>query len=413
MNPEVKALLEKGKALYQQGVDIGEKAKSEERDMTAEEREKVEKMFKDALAMKSKAEAMTKADEEKNELESFYNSDRIITPFESDKPAAKSGEDMATKAIVDYMRHSDDMSMISPESRKTLTRLSAPDGGFWVSNEMESQIRSAKDNFLYMREICDVMTVGAGTHGIPVGDLDATAYWVGDNVEITESDPTTPAGQLTLVPHDCGALLNVPNSLLRDASFDLNGYIIRRLARALAAAEEETYISGNGVAKPLGLLNAGLTGHDITTGTSDTIETVDLGDLDGQFTAAYRTNLTWLMPRYVRNQIKLLKTEDGGDGTGRFIWEPDFTLGQPDRLLGYPVRETEYGFTASGSTSDGDALLILGDFRQGYAIADRVGISVRALTEVKASYNQTQFIAMMAVDGTVIDTNAFIRLNRT
>ena len=58
--------------------------------------------------------------------------------------------------------------------------------------------------------------------------------------------------------------------------------------------------------------------------------------------------------------------------TNAYMWQPGLSAGQPDMFAGYPVIEAE-DMPAVGA---GAFPLAFGDFREGYLIADRVGMRI-------------------------------------
>ncbi len=67
-----------------------------------------------------------------------------------------------------------------------------------------------------------------------------------------------------------------------------------------------------------------------------------------------------------------------------------------DRLLSFPVRQSEY---APNTLTTGLYVGILGDFYAGYWIADSLAIQIQRLIELYAPTNQTGFIARAETDG--------------
>src|SRR3546814_8602877 len=73
-----------------------------------------------------------------------------------------------------------------------------------------------------------------------------------------------------------------------------------------------------------------------------------------------------MMKRTTVGAVMLLK-----DGNGQYLWRPNSQAGQPSLLLGYPVREAEDMATVGA----GALPIAFGDFRAGYTIVERLGMS--------------------------------------
>ena len=95
------------------------------------------------------------------------------------------------------------------------------------------------------------------------------------------------------------------------------------------------------------------------------------------------------------------------DGEGNFVWRPTERIGEPDMLLGHPVRPSEFApstFTASQYVG------IIGDFSY-YWISDAVAqAGIQRLDELFRENDQVGFIARAATDGMPTFPLAFARV---
>jgi len=99
----------------------------------------------------------------------------------------------------------------------------------------------------------------------------ATAFWVGENTDITPSQQTL--GQLTMSPHQVAALVKVSNRLLKFSSPAAEAMIRRDIAQSLSLALDLAALRGSGTSnQPLGIVN--------TPG----IQNVEIGTNGGMFT---------------------------------------------------------------------------------------------------------------------------------
>ena len=83
--------------------------------------------------------------------------------------------------------------------------------------------------------------------------------------------------QINLDAHKLHVAVKVTEELLYDNAFQLENYIIEEFYKALANAEEDAFINGNGTGKPLGILAAsggaevGVTTASATAITADEV----------------------------------------------------------------------------------------------------------------------------------------------
>ena len=80
----------------------------------------------------------------------------------------------------------------------------------------------------------------------------------------------------------------------------------------------------------------------------------------GKFKNQYLNNGRWLTRREVIAKVRKLKEAT----SDQYLWQPGLQMGQPDRLLGYPiVIDQDVPTLANGSLS-----MAFGDFAEAYMI---------------------------------------------
>ncbi len=85
------------------------------------------------------------------------------------------------------------------------------------------------------------------------------------------------------------------------------------------------------------------------------------------------------------------------DSNGAYLWQPSLTMGEPDRLLGYPVYTSAYVPTIAA----GKAVMAFGDYKY-YNIGDRGNRSFAELRELFAGNGMVGFVAKERVDGKLV-----------
>jgi HK97 family phage major capsid protein len=199
--------------------------------------------------------------------------------------------------------------------------------------------------------------------------------------------------QVTLSAYKLGTMLKVSDELLNDSYFDLEAYIAAEFARRIGAAEEEGFITGNGISKPTGLLNAtGGASLGVTAASATAITMDEVLDLYHSLKSAYRKNATFLVNDATVKAIRKLK-----DGQGQYLWQPSVQAGTPDTILNRPVISTQFMPTAEA----GAKTILFGDFKY-YWIADRQGRTFKRLNELYAANGQVGFLASQRLDAKLI-----------
>ena len=173
--------------------------------------------------------------------------------------------------------------------------------------------------------------------------------------------------------------------LLYDSAFDLERYIIEQFGKALANSEEDAFLNGDGVGKPLGLfaeVGGGVIADTVTKLTTDSVI-----DLVYALKRPYRKKAAFILNDKTLSSLRTMK-----DGVGGYIWQPSYQAGEPDRLLGYPV------YTSAYAPLDAIAF---GDYSY-YNIGDRGTRSFQELKELFAGNGMVGFVAKERVDGKLV-----------
>jgi HK97 family phage major capsid protein len=280
---------------------------------------------------------------------------------------------------------------MNPSVQNALQIGTDSEGGFLVPDEYENQLIQALEEANVLRNLCNVITTSYGDRKIPVVASHGSAAWMDEEGAFAESDDAFT--QVTLSAYKLGTMLKVSDELLNDSYFDLEAYIAAEFARRIGAAEEEGFITGNGTAKPTGLLNAtGGASLGVTAASATAITLDEVLDLYHSLKSTYRKNATFLVNDATIKAIRKLK-----DGQGQYLWQPSVQAGTPDTILNRPVVTSQYMPTAAA----GEKTILFGDFKY-YWIADRQGRTFKRLSELYAANGQVGFLASQRLDAKLI-----------
>lgn len=252
-----------------------------------------------------------------------------------------------------------------------------PAGGYVVLPQMSDRMTRRIYDQSPIHRLSRVQTMDTGDAWAEPLDLDeSSASWVSEH----QARPSLSAPQLGLLTVPLNELYSVQTvtQKLMDLSFvDIGAWVESKLADKFARTEALAYVSGNGVAQPLGFMSlAKSTAGDYTrasstlqyvpSGDASTITADGLRDLYWTLRAPHRGNATWLMASATANTIDKLKAS----GTGEYLWRDSSTAGAPPTLLGRPVEFDENMPAVTG----GNYAIAFGDFQAGYLIVDRQGM---------------------------------------
>ncbi len=264
-----------------------------------------------------------------------------------------------------------------------------PSGGYLVPDEYDTRLIEKLDEENVLRKLGTVIQT-AGERKINVASSRPAASWVEENGELVFSDATF--DQKILDAYKLSVAVKVSEELLADNQYDVENFLINAFGRAIANTEEEAFLVGDGSKKPTGILHPTDGGEIgiVTAGNSITAD--EIVDLIYKLKRPYRTNASFIMADSTLAAIRKLK-----DGTSQFIWQPGLTMGEPDRLLGFPV----YTSAFVPAVAAGQPVMAFGDMSY-YNIGDRGTRTFAALHELYAGVGQVAFVAKERVDGKLI-----------
>lgn len=257
------------------------------------------------------------------------------------------------------------------------------DGGYLVPEEYDNRLIDVLDEENIMRKLGTRITT-SGEHKINIAATKPAASWIEEGGTLSFGDATF--DQILMDAHKLHVAIKVTEELLYDNAFGLENYIITQFGKALANAEEDAFLNGDGVGKPLGLFAASGGGQIAETLTA-AVKADDIINLVYALKRPYRKNASFIMNDKNIAAIRKLK-----DNNGAYIWQPSAQAGEPDRLFGYPVHTSAY--------APEDAIAF-GDYKY-YNIGDRGTRSFKQLTELFAGNGMIGYVAKERVDGKLI-----------
>ena len=262
-------------------------------------------------------------------------------------------------------------------------------GGYLVPEEMETDIVNGLEDENIVRKLATKVQT-SGLHKINIAATKPAALWVEEGGQLTFGDGTF--DQVSLDAHKLHVGIKVTEELLYDAAFNLEKYITEEFTRALANAEEDAFLNGDGVNKPTGIFDSKKGGELGVTTKAQTITADELIDLVYSLDRPYRKKAAFILNDATVAQIRKLK-----DVNGAYIWQPSLKDGEPDRLLGYPA----YTSAFAPKAEKGKFAVAFGDFSY-YKIGDRGNRSFQDLKELFAGNGMVGFLGKERVDGILV-----------
>lgn len=264
------------------------------------------------------------------------------------------------------------------------------DGGYLVPAEYDTRLIEGLTEENIMRKLATIIKTGA-ERKINIAASTPAAAWIDEGGALTFGDATF--DQINLDAHKLHVAVKVTEELLYDNVFNLESYILNKFARALANAEEDAFLNGDGIGKPLGIFAATGGGQvGVTTASTTAITADEIINLIYALKRPYRKNAAFIINDQTLSILRKLK-----DGNGAYIWQPSYQVGEPDSLLGYPVYTSAYVPTVAA----GNPVIAFGDYSY-YNIGDRGSRSFAELKELFAGNGMVGFVAKERVDGRLV-----------
>lgn len=207
-------------------------------------------------------------------------------------------------------------------------------GGFTVATDLlpGSFIDILHNNAVAL-QLGTMLNSLVGNVDIPAGDTEATGFWLGEDAEAQETTPDL--RDVSLTNKTVGGYAEITRKLLQQSSIDVESWVERKLAVAMALAVDKACFYGTGTAfQPLGIKN--LTGVSVEDfGVAGALPTYgNIVNMESEVAAANVEggNMAYVMNAKMRGHLK--QTEKFPGSSGMSIWEPGNTVN------GYPAPVT-------------------------------------------------------------------------
>lgn len=413
---EIKALREKRAKLHEDAKGILKIAHDEKRELTTEERTKVDAIYADVDQIKGDVDRLERsATEEKALTESAgrKTESRIATPDQLTRQDwnrmfrawAAYGSRAANEADIEFARKIGFNPATQEIDARALTVTTATQGGNTVADEPMRSYYEVQKWYGAVRNVAQLITTATGGD-LPVptmNDTSNTGELVADSgAHTTTADPSI--GQVVMKAYKYGSkAVLVSVELLQDASFDLAAYLGAALGTRIARIKNTHFTTGDNSGKPQGFMVGGSSGKTATATNAYTWS--EINDLMHAVDPAYRAAPGCA---FMANdaQIGYIRKLNWASANAP-VWEPSVQQGAPDRIFGFPVIPNN---DMSAAVTTGIKVLAFGDFNT-YMVRE-VGSPVFVrLNELYALNGQVAFLAFERADGRCLDTTAIKWLN--
>lgn len=191
------------------------------------------------------------------------------------------------------------------------------------------------------------------------------------------------------------AISDVSISLINDSSFDVVGFVVRRMAESIARFIEKELLKGtpnkiDGLSKGVQELK--------TAGANFTAD--EIIELQELIPDTYQANAYFIMSRKTRTAVRKLK-----DGQGNYLLNKDANSRWGYTLFGHDV----YTSANMDDVKAGATVMYYGDYT-GLATKISENINIKVLTELKARQHAVEVLGFVELDAKVQNAQKIAKL---
>jgi HK97 family phage major capsid protein len=304
------------------------------------------------------------------------------------------------------------MQMLEPDEaramRAAMNEATLADGGYMVPPFLDPTL--VLQNVGISNPFRAISTIKTITTAVWKGVTSAgvTAEWTAESAEAADASPTV--GNPAITPHRADAYVQASFEMIEDTSIATDLATLFGDARDRLEGAAFATGPGDSSGQPQGVITgvAAVTASRVAAITALAFGAPDVFDVDNAMSQRYRANASWVANRSIYNMARQFAIGSGGM-TGSF-WV-DFGGGRPSSLIGYPVFEGSAMDHTLSTTGTAHNILVLGDFRQGFYIVDRVGMSVAynplVIGTNRRPSGEVGWFAFWRVGAAVINPDAF------
>ena len=385
MSEYLKKLVEDRQSAYHAAKAKMDEVAAEGRDLSAEEREFVDRTFAELDAKRDLITTLVDAEKREREIaEAMSGLENVARPVESRMAAEKSDADVLQE-ILRGERRSYTFQFEKRDLAKTTSNSPVPTS---FSNTVIDQARLVGP--MLDPSVVTVLNTASGEDLVlPSLSSWSTAGLEAEAATIDESDPAF--GKTTLKAWKYAFIVQVSQEFLADSNIDVIGFLGQQAGNAIGYAVNTVLTTGTSTVQPNGIVTASAAGGTGGTGVAGAFTADDLislvYSLDG---AARRLPGFGVMANGASiGAMRKLKTS-GGD----YVFLPTIQAQTPDTVLGVPLIENP----AMASTGTANKSVIAGHFPS-YYVRQVGGIDVARSDDFAFNTGQVTLRFQIRVDG--------------
>lgn len=278
---------------------------------------------------------------------------------------------------------------------KALSASDADSGGFLIRENYSTDVIDLLRGASVVRRMNPVFVpMDTGTITMPALATGSSATYIGENTNITNTEPTF--GQVQMVWKKLAALVPVSNDLMRFNTINADSIVRDDLVSAISLRSDKAFIRDDGtVNAPKGLRYQAVSGNIFSANATVNLANVT-SDLGKMLLKLMEADVRMLRPGWLMAPRTFVYLATVRDSNGNFAYRDEMNAG---RLWGYPFGvTTQIPVNLGGGTDESE--LYLADFAD-VMIGEANTLVLDASTEA-AYHNGSSVVAAFSLDQTVI-----------
>lgn len=278
---------------------------------------------------------------------------------------------------------------------KALSASDADSGGFLIRENYSTDVIDLLRGASVVRRMNPVFVpMDTGTITMPALATGSSATYIGENTNITNTEPTF--GQVQMVWKKLAALVPVSNDLMRFNTINADSIVRDDLVSAISLRSDKAFIRDDGtVNAPKGLRYQAVSGNIFSANATVNLANVT-SDLSKMLLKLMEADVRMLRPGWLMAPRTFVYLATVRDSNGNFAYRDEMNAG---RLWGYPFGvTTQIPVNLGGGTDESE--LYLADFAD-VMIGEASTLVLDASTEA-AYHNGSSVVAAFSLDQTVI-----------
>jgi HK97 family phage major capsid protein len=391
----LKKLVEDRQSAYHAAKAKMDEAAAESRDLSAEEREFVDRTFAELDEKRTMIDTLITAEKREAEIaEAMRGVADVARPVEARTAAAETDADIL-RSLLAGERRAHSFQFEKRDIAKTSSNAPVPTSFSDVVIDQARLVGPMLDP-----SVVTVLNTGSGEDLVlPSLASWSTAGFEAEAATIDESDPAF--GRTTLKAYKYAFIVQVSQEFLADSNIDVIGFLGQQAGNAIGYAVNDKLTLGTGTVEPTGIAVAAAAG--ITGGTA----TSTMGT--GGFTADNLIDLVYSLDGAARRlpgfgvmangssigAMRKLKTTSGD-----YVFAPSLIASANDTVLGYPIVENP----AMASVGSGARSVLAGHLPSFY-VRTVGGIDVARSDDFAFASGQVTLRFAIRVDGNLPQTS--------